>query len=110
MSSHIIFILCLVGAFYYIRFTTELGLHIQFNRLSIIEKANLFDKIKRDFFQAVSPTTIWMHRVDPNKILIEKTRWELQKITMNDFDQILESYPKTQQMYDHLPPISKITK
>ena len=46
--------------------------------LLIIWKSDLSDKIKWNFFQAVS---VWMHHIDADKTLREKTKWELHKNT-----------------------------
>ena len=37
------------------------------DKLSIIWKSDMMDKIKRSFFQAAVDTTVWMHYLDANK-------------------------------------------
>ena len=79
------------------------------DRLSIICKSDLSDKIKR-----VPPppschhvnTTVLMHHLDTNKMYKEKVHWELYKNAMFHFEQILEAtFHKTaaeQQLTSHL--------
>ena len=39
---------------------------------------NLFVKIQQNFFQAVTVnTTLWIHRMDANKISGKKAKWDL---------------------------------
>ena len=79
------------------------------NRLSIIWKSDLSNKMKWDFFQAAflsilfNGCTTWTM----TKCLEKKTRWELHKNAMKYIEQILEANPTKQQLYSHLPPISK---
>ena len=63
------------------------------NRLSIIWRSNLSDKIKRDFFPSHSclNTFVWMHYIDANKMHWEKAWWELYKNATCCFEQILEA-------------------
>ena len=56
----------------------------------MIWKSDLSDKIKQDFFQAVTVfITVWMHYMNANKTHGEKARWELHKNVMCCFPQIL---------------------
>ena len=63
------------------------------DRLSIIWKSDLSDKIKRDFFLSCVcvSTTVLMHHVDAIKTHREETRWELHKNATCSFEQILET-------------------
>ena len=47
--------------------------------LMIIWKSDLSDKIKWEFFQAISRvvTNVWLHYMDLNKMFGEKSRWKL---------------------------------
>ena len=72
---------------------------IAINRLSIIWKSDLTDKMKRSFFQAAGhiDTAIWMHYMDANKTAIEETRWQLHKNAACNPEQVLAATPhKTQ--------------
>ena len=75
----------LVGKFTYLRSSvssTETDINTQlekawtaFDRISVIWKSDLTDKIKRSFFPSSSrvDTAIWMHYMDANKTYGEKT-------------------------------------
>ena len=74
--------------------STESGINIClvkvwtiFNRLSIIQKSDLSDKIKQDFFQ----TPVWIHHMNANKMHGKKATWKLHKNAMSYFEQILEA-------------------
>ena len=59
-------------------------------KLSILWKSDLSDKIKRFFFlPSCVCTTVWMHRMDSNKMHIEKTQLEVCKYAAIYFEQIL---------------------
>ena len=62
------------------------------NRLSIIWKSDLTDKMKRSFFQA-AVTAIWMHYMDANKTAGEETRWQLHKNVACNPEQVLAATP-----------------
>ena len=62
------------------------------DRLSIIWKSNLANKIKWDFFQAMA-VSIWMHLMDVDKRYSKKTRGELHKNSTCCIKQILEATP-----------------
>ena len=82
------------------------------NRLSVVWKSDLTDKIKRSFFQAV----------DVSILLYGCTRWTLTKRMEKKLDDnytrmlpaILNKswrqHPTKQQLYSHLPPITKTIK
>ena len=63
------------------------------NRLLIIWKSDLSDKIKQDFFQAVVfvSITLWMHHMDAEKRHREKAWQELHKNATSYIEQILET-------------------
>ena len=75
------------------------------NRLLIICKFDLYDKIKWDLFQAVAVSillnecTTWM--------LTKKARWRLHMKAMNDLEQIQRATPHETQLYSHLPLVSQ---
>ena len=78
------------------------------DRLLGICKSNLTDKIKRSFFPSSGrvDSAIWIHYIDPNSTYGEKAWWQLHK---NDGSN-MEQHPTKQQLYGHLPPISKTFK
>ena len=49
------------------------------DKLSIIWKSDLTDKMKRSFFQAAVDTAAWMHHLDVNKTAGEEARRQLPK-------------------------------
>ena len=61
------------------------------NRLSIIWKSDLTDKMKRSFFQAAvtSILLIWMHYMDSNKTAGEEARQQLHKNAASNLEQVL---------------------
>ena len=65
------------------------------NRLSIIWKSDLTDKIKRSFFQAAVflDTAIWLHYMDANKTAGEEARRQLQKNAASNLEQVLAATP-----------------
>ena len=62
------------------------------NRLSIIWKSDLTDKMKRSFFQA-AVTSIWMHYMDANKAAGEEARRQLHKNAASNLEQVLAPTP-----------------
>ena len=65
------------------------------NRLSIIWKSDLNDKMKRSFFQGSGhfDTAIWMHYMDANKTAGEEARWQLHKNAACNPEQVLAATP-----------------
>ena len=65
------------------------------NRLSVISKSDLTDKIKRSFFPCSGSinTTIWMHHMDTNKAYGEKAWRQLHKNAASNIEQVLEATP-----------------
>ena len=64
------------------------------NRLSIIWKSDVSNKIKQDFFQAVALSMLLcMHHIDTYKTHGGKSRWDLPKNATCCFEQILEATP-----------------
>ena len=61
------------------------------NRLSIIWKSDLTDKMKRSFFHAA--ITLWMHDMDANKTTGEEARRQLHKNAASNIEQVLEATP-----------------
>ena len=62
------------------------------NRLSIIWKSDLTDKMKRSFFQA-AVTLILLHYMDTNKTAGEEARWQLHKNAACNPEQVLAATP-----------------
>ena len=56
------------------------------NRLSIIWKSDLIDKMKRSFFQTAA---VWMHYMDANKTAGEEARRQLHKNAASNLEQVL---------------------
>ena len=52
-------------------------------------------------------TAIWMHYVDANKTAGEETRWQLHKNAACNPEQVLAATHHKNQLYGHLPPITK---
>ena len=79
------------------------------NRLSIIWKSDLIDKIKRSFFQAAVRSillygcTTWTLTKRMEKKLDGNYTWMLQAILNKSWRQ----HPTKQQLYGHLPPVTK---
>ena len=96
---------------------THLGIWLLFDRLMIIWKFHLSDKIKKIFFLsiAVSALQYGLHYLDFNEMPGEKAKWELHKDAAFCFDQILEAaldkapavWPLTSHPQNHLNKISK---
>ena len=109
----------LVDKFTYLRSSVsstenDINMHLvkawtSINRLSIIWKSDLSDRIKCNFFQAVVMSIL----------LYKCTTWTLTKLILKKLDgnctRILQAilnkswkqHPTKQQLYRHLPPISK---
>ena len=68
---------------------------IAIDRLSIIKKSDLSDKIKR-FFQSSGfvNTTLWMHPMDDDKTHREKASLQPHKNATNYIEQFLEAIPR----------------
>ena len=79
------------------------------NRLSIIWKSDLTDKMKRSFFQAAVVSillygcTTWMLTKRPENTLDGNYTRMLRAILNKSWRQ----HPTRHQLYDHLPPITK---
>ena len=95
--------------------STENGLNIQLaktwltiDRLSIIWKSDISDKIKCDFFQAAVVSilfhggTTWMLNKEFHKNTHNFTR-----ILRSILNRSWKQHPTKKQLYGHLPPISK---
>ena len=78
-----------------------------YDRLSVIWKSDLTDKIKRSFLEAVD-TAIWMHYMDANLMYGEKAWQELHKNAAKILNKSCRQHPKKQQLYDH--PSRKLSK
>ena len=65
------------------------------DRLSIIWKSDLTDKMKRSFFQAavVSKLLLWMHYLDANLTAREEARRQLHKNIVSNVEQVLAATP-----------------
>ena len=79
---------------------------IAINRLVIIWKSDISDKIKRDFLQTVA-VSIWIHHVDANKTLWEKAKQELHENSARCFVLSRDKQPRKQRLYSHLLPFSQ---
>ena len=80
------------------------------NRLSIIWKSDLFNKTRLLPKCGCINTTVWMHHIDAYKTHREKARWELHKNATSYLEHILEAATHKNQLYGHLPLISKNTQ
>ena len=72
------------------------------NRLSIIWKSDLTDKMKRSFFQA-AVTSILLYGCTTWTL----TKRQLHKNASCNLKQVLRQHPTRHQLYGHLPPITK---
>ena len=65
------------------------------NRLSIIWKSDLTNKMKCSFFHGSGRinTAIWMHYMDSNKTTEEEARWQLHKNAASNLEQVLAATP-----------------
>ena len=79
------------------------------DRLSIIWKSDLTDKMKRSFFQAAVnvDTAVWMHYLDAYKTAGEEARRQLHKYVASNIEQFLAATLPRHQRYGYLPPIMK---
>ena len=68
---------------------------IAIDKLSIIWKSDLTNKMKRSFFPSSGriDTAIWMHYLDANKTAGEKARQQLHKDAASNIEQVLEATP-----------------
>ena len=55
-------------------------------------------------------TAIWMYYMDANKTAGEKAWRQLHKNAASNIEHVLEATPTKQQLYSHLPPITKLSK
>ena len=69
-------------------------------------KSNLTDKIKWDFFQAVS-VFVWMHQLESSETHGEKARGKLHENSPNCLNKSWKQHPIKQQLCGYLPSISK---
>ena len=76
------------------------------DKLSIIWKSDLSNKM--GFLPSCSciHTIIWMHHMDTTKTNREKARWE-QHMLCAVLNKLWKQHPIKQQPYGHLPPISQ---
>ena len=65
------------------------------DKLSIIWKSDLTDKMKRSFFPGSGrvDTAIWMHFLDAKKTAGEEARRQLHKNAASNIEQVLEATP-----------------
>ena len=65
------------------------------DKLSIIWKSDLTDKMKRSFFQAAVMliTAVWMHYLGANQTAGEEPRWQLYKNVASNIEQVLAATP-----------------
>ena len=79
------------------------------DKLSIIWKSDLTDKIKRSFFQTAVVSillygcTTWTLTITAG----EKARRQLHQNAVSNIERVLEVTPHKQQLYGYLPPIMK---
>ena len=79
------------------------------NRLSVIWKSDLTDKMKRSFFQA-AVVSILLYGCTTWTLTkrMEKKAWrQLHKNAASNTEQVLEQHPTKQHLYGHLTPITK---
>ena len=80
------------------------------DKLSIIWKSDLTDKIKRKFLPGSGrvDTAVWMHYLDANKMAGEEARRQLHKNAASNTEQVLgATSSKKTQLYVHLLFITK---
>ena len=79
---------------------------IAIDMLSVIWKSDLTDRMKLSFFPSICVNTaVWMHYWDAN---FRKKAWQqLHKNAASNTEQVPEQDPTKQQLYGHLPPITK---
>ena len=79
------------------------------NTLSVIWKSGLIDKIKHSFFPSSCHinTAIWMHHLDANLAYGEKVDGIYTRMLRAVLNKYWRQDPTKQQLYGHLPPISK---
>ena len=77
--------------------------------LSIIRKSYLSDKKQTGFLPSCDcvSITVWMHHMDTHKMHKEKAWWELHKMQRAILKKSWKQQSTKQQLYGHLPPISK---
>ena len=73
------------------------------DKLSIIWKSDLTDKMKRSFFD----TAIWMHHLDANKKAGKKLDGNYTRMLRAILNKSWQQHPTKHQLYGHLPPITK---
>ena len=82
------------------------------DRLSVVWKSDLTDKMKRSFFQAAVVSillygcTTWML----TKRMEKKLDGNYTRILQTILNKFLKQHPTKQQLYSHLPPITKTIK
>ena len=78
--------------------------------LSVIWKSDLTDKMKRSFFQAaiLSILLYWCTTWTLTKRMEKRLDSNYTRILQAIVNKSWRQYPTKQQLYDHLPPISKI--
>ena len=64
------------------------------NRLSIIWKSDLTDKMKRSYCSCRIDTAVWMHYMDANKTTGEEARRQLHKNAASNIEQVLAATPQ----------------
>ena len=79
------------------------------DRLSIIWKSDLTDKMKRSFFQAavVSILLYGCTTLTPTKRLEKKLDGNYTRMLLATLNKSWRQHPTRHQLYDHLPPITK---
>ena len=65
------------------------------DKLSVIWKSDLTDKMKRSFFQAAGriDTAVWMYHLDANKTARKEARQQLYKDVVTNIKQVLAATP-----------------
>ena len=59
------------------------------DKLSVIRKSDLTDKMKRSFFQGAVDTALWIHHLDANKTARKEARRQLHKDIASNIKQVL---------------------
>ena len=82
------------------------------NRLSVVWNSDLTNKIKRSFFQAaVVSILLYVYTTWTLTKWMEEKAWrQLHKNAASNIEQVVEAAPLKQQLYDHLPSITKTIK
>ena len=80
------------------------------DRLSIVWKSNLFNKIKRDFFQVAVVSNLLYECIAWTLIKCKEKKLNLTRMLQAILNKSWNQHPIKQQLYSHSPPITKTIK